>query len=200
MSATDEAPRPHRAWRWSNGVLIALGTLGLLPLVFPGLALWFSLPHVDPLRARAGAVPPDIHSVNYLLFALLVILLSNGLPRAARWSARGSVGGAVLQGLCGAAVGFWTYLGSAFGASGYNTGSSGPCTYPDCWPVHAEEKLGFLAGTLTGLVMIAMALLVNRVPWVIRTGVPLVVCVAAVLIHHWLWVTYLVPIFEAPPG
>ncbi|RZU10370.1 hypothetical protein EV645_6832 [Kribbella rubisoli] len=200
MSPTEQAPRAHAAWRWSNGVVITLGALGLLPLVFPGLALWYSLPHVDPRDADQGADPVDIHSARYLLFALLLILLANGLPRAARWSARGSVGGAVLQGVCGVAVGFWTYAGTAFGAGAYFTGSDDACTYPNCWPVHTEEKLSFLAGTLTGVAMIVMALLVNRIPWVIRTTVPLVVCVAGVLIHHWLWVTYLVPIFEAPPG
>jgi hypothetical protein len=196
----DDASRARAAWRWSNGVVITLGSLGLLVMAIPGLTLWASLPHVDPREADDGARPVHFDPTGYLLFALLVILLSSGLPRAARWSARGSVGGAVLQGLCGAAVGLWTYLGSSFGASVYFTGTDDACTYPNCWPAHAEEKLSFVAGTVTGLTMIVMALLVNRIPWVIRTAVPLVVCAASVLIHHWLWVTYLVPIFEAPPG
>jgi hypothetical protein len=187
-------------WRRSNRVVIALGALGLLPLAIPGLALWDSMPHVDPRDADEGARAVDIDPTNYLLFALVIILLANGFPTAGRWSARGSTSGAVLQGICGVAVGCWAYLGSSFGAAGYFTGSDDACTYPNCWPVHAEEKLSFLAGPLTGLVMIAMALLVNRIPWLIRTTVPVVVCVAGVMVHHWLWVTYLLPTFEAPPG
>jgi hypothetical protein len=200
MALTEEAPRTRRAWRWTNAAVLALGILGLLPLALPGLLLWESLPHVDPRDADLGAKPAMDGLLVYFLFAVLVMVLSNGLPVAAHWSARGSLGGAVLQGVCGTAVIGWAWFGAKFGVGSYFTGTDDACTYPNCWPVHTEEKYAWLPGLVVGLVLIAMASLLKPVPWWVRTVVPVVVGVAALRIHHWYWVTQLLPVFEAPPG
>jgi hypothetical protein len=197
-----EAPTATRLRRWSEAGLLLIGAFGLVIFGYCSLGLEFALPNVDP---RKGSLrPTDAWGWTGQWFLVVVItavtlLLVSGLPFGSLRSGRGSLRGAIAQGLGGAVVGCWTFAVGELTKSLYFTGSNDECTYLGCWPVDQEKWAFVVPGLLTAVVMIVMALLVTRLAWWIRALVPVVVWIGGVVAQYWIWMTYLLPIFEGPP-
>lgn len=204
------APRPggrlegvRALRRWGEIALLVAGGVGLLVFGYCELGFNGALPQVDPRRhglgTQAGSGLDRVWAVLLLTTTATVVLVA-GLPTGrGRWS-RGSMAAAIAQGIGGAVVAGWTLVVAEFSAAAYFTGTDDACTYPDCWPVDQQKWCFVVPGVLTGVVMIVMALLVNRVPWIVRSLVPAAVWVAGLLLQYWIWTTYLLPVFESPPG
>lgn len=187
---------------WIEVPLLVLGGFGLVAFGYCLLGFDVGLPQVDPRRhglGTHGGSGLDGQWAVVVLVTTLTILLVGGLPVGTPWSSRGSLRAAILQGIGGAVVVCWTLAVAQFSAAAYFTGSDDACLYPGCWPVDQQKWAFVVPGMLTGLVMIVMALLVARVRWVVRALSPVVVWIAAVHVHYWIWTTYLLPIFEGPP-
>jgi hypothetical protein len=182
-------------------VVLAIGVLGLLVFGYLSFGFHGSLPQVDPSQGSKGVTRAgtgiDGQWVVWLIVSALTTVAAAGLPVADARASRGSVRGAVVQGIGGLVVGGWTVVAAQL--TFYFSGPGDGCTYSSCWPLHEQAAAFVVPGVVTGLVMIAMALLVNRLPWSIRVLVPVVVWVAAVVAQYAIWTSYLLPIFEGPP-
>jgi hypothetical protein len=205
VSAPAEAnaaePTATRARRWSEAALLLLGAIGLVVLVYPTFVLIEALPKVDPSQLGHGVTYSgsdiDRRWIAQALLSALLLMLVTGLP-IGRLAGRGSLPGAVAQLIGGLAVVFWTLAGTAL-SSMYFWGPDDRCTYASCWPLHQQIAAILAPGVLTAIVMIVMALLINRLAWWIRTLVPAVVWVAVLVVQHVVWVNYLLPLFQASP-
>lgn len=187
--------------RRAAGVVVwVVAVVGLAVFGFASLGFQSALPHVDPRPGnttyRGGGL--DWQWVWCVVVTSLTIAATAGLPVGKAWSGRGSAGNAVLQGIGGAVVAGWIVVVSQVTGI-YYFGPDDRCTYPSCWPTDEQAVAFVVPGVLTGLVMITMALLVNRLRWWIRALTPVVVWVAALLIQYAVWTSYLSPIFEGPP-
>jgi hypothetical protein len=182
--------------------LLVLSAIGLVVVGYCTLGLNFWFPQVDPRRHGIGTqqgIGFGSLWIYLMLISTLTIVLVGGLPVGRLWSSRGSLRGAVAQGLGGAVVACWSLVIAELTAGFYFTATDDACTYPGCWPVNEEKWAFVVPGVLTGIVMIVMALLVTKIPWSVRTFTPAVVWVAGLLLYYWIWTTYLLPIFEGPP-
>lgn len=192
------APTATRTRRWTEAGLLLLGGLGLICLAYPTFVLLEYLPQVDPRQVgrvytgRPAGIDPRWF-INALISGLLLILVT-GLP-VRRLAGRGSLPGAVAQGIGGLAVGFWALAGATLLSLHLNE----PCTYASCWPMREQFAATLAPGAVTAIAMIVMALLVNRVAWWIRALVPVVVWFGTVLIQNAVWTSYLLEIFRGPP-
>ena len=194
-------PTATRARRWSEAALLLLGAIGLVVLVYPTFVLIDALPQVDPSQLGQGVTYSgsgiDHRWIAQALLSALLLMLVTGLP-VGRLAERGSLPGAVAQVIGGLAVAFWALAGTAL-TSMYFWGPDDRCTYASCWPLHQQIAANLAPGVLTAIVMIVMALLVNRLAWWIRTLVPAAVWVTVLVVQHAVWTRYLLPLFQAPP-
>ncbi|MFC5056573.1 hypothetical protein [Saccharothrix xinjiangensis] len=186
--------------RTAAGVAVGVvAVAGLAVFGFASLGLHSALPHVDP-RPGDTTYPGGLDWQWFWCVVLTssTIAATAGLPVGGVRSGRGSAGTAVLQGIGGAAVAGWVVVvGQVMGVPYF--GPDDRCAYPSCWPSDEQTVAFVVPGVLTGLVMITMALLVNRLPWWIRALTPVVVWVAALLVQYAVWTSYLLPIFEGSP-
>jgi hypothetical protein len=184
--------------------LLVLGAIGLLAFGYLCLGFHSALPQVDPRRATEGAKDTEFGlggtwTVLVLISSLTLILIS-GLATTDLRSSRGTLRGAIAQGLGGSVVACWSVAIPKLTSSFYFTGTDDSCTYAGCWPLHQQEFASAVPGVLTGMVMLVMAFLVNKLPWSVRALTPVAVWVTTLLIQHWVWASYLLPIFERSPS
>jgi hypothetical protein len=190
------------AGRWlSRGetvLLIAAGA-GLLSFGWIGMGLNTYLSQVDPSQSGQG-VTYHGHSIDSTWIALVVwmsltLIASAGLPRK---GGRGSLKGAIFQGIGGLVVAGGMAVADAISNVFRFSGEGDRCTYPSCWPLHQQTAALLAPGLLAGLSLVVMAFLVRLVPWWVRAAVPVVLWLAALVAQHLVWSTWL-PIFEGPP-
>ncbi|TCC61299.1 hypothetical protein E0H73_18875 [Kribbella pittospori] len=198
-----EEPTATRRWRWTEAALLVVGVLGLILVGIAGLVFVDALPQVDPSQLGHWRTPRgssiDGGWLVWALISSLVLIAITGLP-ISRLAGHGSVRGAVAQGIGGLVVVFWAVATSLLANGFYFMGPSEGCFYDSCWPLHEQIWATLIPGVLTGIVMLVMALLVNRLAWWIRALVPAVGWVALLLIQHAVWVRYLLPLFQARPN
>lgn len=188
-----------RTRRLTEVVVLVAAVVGLVVFGLLAFAFKSALPQVDPRRIGHSTSSGGLNGtwVWCVVVSSLTMIAAAGLPGGKPWSSRGSARGAVVQAVGGVAVAGWTVAISRLNF--YFTGSNDECEYSSCWPLDEQTAVLVIPGVSAGLVMITMALLVNRLPWSIRALTPAVVWIAALLIHYAVWTSYLLPIFEGPP-
>jgi hypothetical protein len=184
-------------------VLLTLGAIGLVVYGYLCLGFEASLDQVDPSQLGHGVT---YHGSGMDRLWILIVLITSvtmvfvtGLPMAGLRSGRGSLRGAIAQGIGGAVIACWTAGMSVLLSAFYFMGPDDRCTYPSCWPLHEQQAAFVVPGVLTGLAMFVMALLVNKLPWVARALTPVILWITALVLQQWVWTTYLTEIFEGPP-
>lgn len=192
---------PGKAWRAANVLVMTLGQICLFAALLLLAEYRMYLETVDPRHPVTGPGLVDagdwFQAVN-LGFLLVSLVLVAGLPSDRRHPQARP--GAIGQAVAGLSVIVTTLLGHAFMNSLYFAKPEYVCVYPSCWPVRQQTVGLVIPMIITGLVLIAAAFLVRRWAWWVRVLVPLVTWVVLLLVHHWLWYAWLLPIFERPPS
>lgn len=196
-----------RASRWIGrveGVLLVPAGIGMFLFGYANCVFMSYLGKVNP----RGDMLWSQNSVDdtwiwWLVVFSLIVVASAGLPRRARrsgWSARGSIAGAVSQGIGAVFALAGTGIATAF-MNMYNFGPDYVCNYPSdgCWPQVPQTWAMAVPGLLGGVVMLVMACLVTRVPWWIRATTPALIWAAAIVTQYQVWEPYLMPILTGPP-
>lgn len=202
MGAVRGTAVASRTRGWIEVALLTIGALGLI--VFGYLCLGFetALPRVDPSQVGHGVTYHgsglDRTWLVIVLISSLTMVLITGLPVSGVWS-RGTLRGAIAQGIGGAVIACWSAGMPVFLSAFYFMGPDDRCTYPSCWPLHEQQLASAIPGVVTGIAMFVMALLLNKLPWSVRALTPVVLWIALLLIQYWVWTTHLIGIFEGPP-
>jgi len=203
-SAVADSPS-RAATRWIGRLVQAVG-LFIVLIGFSQAAFELNgyLPRVFP-SVRGHGVTTLGHPVDGT-WVVMVAVMSFGLlacaglparPPRARWPRS-----AITQGLAGVLVlGVTAFGHELLNAANFIDPTEGDyCFYDSCWPMH-EQTLALAAPAVAaGLALLIAALLARRVRWWLRAVVPVIVWVAALLIQHVVWSSWLLPIFERPPG
>ncbi|GAA1569675.1 hypothetical protein GCM10009789_23920 [Kribbella sancticallisti] len=201
LHATREDDVVTKARDRAEVVVLVVAAVGLVVFGYLSLGFHSSLPRVDPSQLGHGVTYSgsglDSQWAWCVLISSVTMIAAAGLPTARLWASRGSIRGAVVQGVGGLVVAGWTGVVSQL--TFYFTGPGDNCTYASCWPLKEQAAAFVVPGVLTGIVMIVMACLVNRLPWSVRALTPVVVWIATLLVQHAVWTSYLLPIFEGPP-
>jgi hypothetical protein len=196
-----------RTSRWiggTEGVLLVLAGLGMFLFGYANCVFMSYLGDVDP-KGDSYWFQESVDStwIWWLVVFSLVVVASAGLPRRAgrsAWVARGSVAGAVGQGIGGVFALAGTGIATAF-MNLTNFGPDSVCNYPAnyCWPQVPQAWAMAVPGLLGGVVMLAMACLVTRLPWWIRATTPALLWAVAIVTQYQLWEPYMMPILTGPP-
>ncbi|MGW7684519.1 hypothetical protein ACWGID_27500 [Kribbella sp. NPDC054772] len=186
------------------GLLIS-ALIGVLVFGWVGAGLSFYLTTVDPRGGTDLGKPLDLTWAALVLWMAITLAATTGLPRLLEGSggvghlwrqARGGEGAALVQGISGVLVIGGSLLGYLLSHPYTFGGPDTPCTHTSCWPERPQAIALTAPGLAAGLALIAMAILVNRLPWWIRAAMPAVVWLLFLSLQHGIWNTTLLPIFQ----
>jgi hypothetical protein len=158
------------------------------------------LSSVDPRTSATTRIQEVDLGSGYLLhlgIIVLAMIACAGLP--VHYEEPRALPGVISQALAGISVIISTLLGYAFVHALFFAKPEYKCVPASCWPLRQQIIVLAIPAIATGVLTILVAVFGRRRSWRIRALSPPIAWLILLAVQHFVWYSWLLPVFSGSP-